>query len=372
MNQLKIHYDTSAVVIPGKITEVMDRASATDIKVLICLCASPELCRGCDDEDWALRVAEVADCDPGAVQAAIGFWRGAGLILTEEMGTARNSKRKSTKAPADSGRPNIPVTAAAQTPPADAEPQQKTQKLRPRDELPHYTTEQLAALLEAHTETASWLGECQRIFGKMFNTHEVNTILGFVDYLGLDWEYVLLVLSHYVSTRERRGLPRSIKGTSDMVYDLYNREIHTVAALREEIRRMELFSETEGKLRTLFGMGERGLTPTEKKYFSTWLYEYGYGMDIIRMAYDVTVDATGKANMKYMNSVLANWHKDGLKTPEAVKAADEAHKAANTARAEGKKKTTAAAGSFDTDDFFAAAVRRSFGDEPPVGTDPKA
>lgn len=369
MNQLKIHYGTSAVVIPGKITEVMDRASATDIKVLLCLCASPELCRRYGDEDWAEQVAEAADCYTDAVQAALGFWRGVGLLQIGGRAGSAGKKQSKEKVSEKSGIEMSDEATAEQVAsvvPEVQTPAKPAPKLRPKDELPHYTTEQLAALLEAHEETAAWLGECQRVFGKMFNTLEVNTILGFVDYLGLDWEYVLLVLSHYVSSREQRGLPKSIKGVSDMVYDLNKREINTVAALQEEIKRLKLFSETEGKLRTLFGMGERGLTPTEKKYFSTWLYEYAYDMEIIRMAYDVTVDTTGKANIKYMNSVLANWNRDGLRTTEAIKAADEAHKASNAARAEGKKKNAAQpAGSFDTDDFFAAAVRRSFGDDTP-------
>ena len=123
-------------------------------------------------------------------------------------------------------------------------------------------------------------------------------------------------------------------------------------------------AEVEGQLRTLFGMGARALTPKEKKCFSTWLYEYRYGMEIIRLAYDVTVDAKGSPNMSYMNSVLANWNRDGLRTPEAVQSAQAAfHAEQEKTRTGGKGKTTAPTGSFDTDDFFSAAVRRSFGED---------
>ena len=82
------------------------------------------------------------------------------------------------------------------------------------------------------------------------------------------------------------------------------------------------------------------------------------------MAYEHAVDNTGKASVKYMHSILANWNKDGIRTPEDVRAADESHKAA--VGAEGKKgKKNPPTGSFDTDDFFAAAVRRNFGDDSP-------
>lgn len=367
MNRIKIKYDTSALVLPGKVVDIMDRASLTDLKVLLALCASPELCSNYQSDRGSHCIAELAGCDTDGVGAALAFWRGAGLIAIEEIADIGTDTHHISPTPV---KEPIPVAEDGQQTSKAPETEKKgATKLRPKDELPHYTTEQLSAFLESHKETADWLHECQRVFGKMFNTHEVNTILGFVDYLGLDWEYVLCLLAYYVSTRERRGLPKSIKGTETMAYDFYNRDIQTLAALQEEIRRLELYAETEGKLRALFGMGERSLTPKEKKCFSTWLYDFGFGVDIIRLAYDVTVDAKGAPNISYMNSVLSNWNRDGLRTEEAIRGADEAHRAAAENRRSGKKNgvtVPTTEGSFDTDDFFAAAVRRSFGDEDPA------
>ncbi|MBE6585953.1 MAG: DnaD domain protein [Ruminococcaceae bacterium] len=360
MSQLKINFETSALVLPGKVMEVMNRASFLDIKVLLCLCANADLRAAYGSEGFADRVAEAVDGDADSVQAALAFWRGAGLLIIK--GSSKATTGKSA------------VTVSAPTPPPAANindtviPEQtQPAKLRAKAELPHYTTEQLAALLTSHADTANWLDECQRIFGKVFNTLEVNTFLGFVDYLGLDWEYIMVLLTYYVGVQERRGMNKSVRGVEKMAFDLYDKGIHTVDELQEEIRRLTLFSETEGSLRTLFGMGKRSLTPKEKKCFSTWLYEYQFDMEVIRLAYEVTVDAKGEPNISYMNSVLANWHKDNLHTPEAVRAAAEARKASPTASTTGgrRPKTEVSAGSFDVEDFFAAAVRRSLGEDTP-------
>ncbi|MBQ9781188.1 MAG: DnaD domain protein [Clostridia bacterium] len=363
MNQLKINFDTSALCVPGRVLEVVDRASVTDIKILLCLCASPELCLDYGTEGWTDRVAELTDCDTDTVQAALGFWRGAGLLQLGGKVGAAGKKQTKEKAP-------VQLTAEAPTKaeaPAEENPEKTPVKLRAKAELPHYTSEQLATLLSAHTDTRKWIDECQRIFGKMFNTLEVNTLLGFVDYLGLDWEYIMVLLTYYVDMQESRGMSKSVRGVEKMAFDLYDKGIQTVGALQEEIKRMTIFSETETKLRTLFGMGKRSLTPKEKKCFSTWLYEYQYDMDIIRLAYDVTVDTKGEPNISYMNSVLANWNKDGLRTPEAIQAAAEARKAGMSQTAKSGKRTKAEepSGSFDVDDFFAAAVRRSLGEDTP-------
>lgn len=364
MSQIKIKYDTSAVVLPGKLLDVIDRASAVDLKLLLCLCAAPELCQTYGGEDWIQRAAELADCDADAVQASLAFWRGAGLLVIEDASKGPK-KKKSAADPVVAPQKTEPIATTTTERPTD-EPKEKTVKLRSKAELPHYSAEQLAELLASRSDTVEWLNECQRIFGKVFNTLEVNTILGFVDYLGLEWEYVLCLLSYYVSLQERRGMPKSLRGAEKMAFDFYDQGIQTIGALQEEIRRLSLLAETEGKLRTLFGMGERSLTPKEKKCFSAWLYEYGYGMDIIRMAYDITVDAKGSPNISYMNSVLANWNKEGLRTPKDIQAANEAHKSATTAKgARTNQRPDSEQSSFDVDDFFAAAVRRSLGEDTP-------
>jgi DnaD/phage-associated family protein len=128
-------------------------------------------------------------------------------------------------------------------------------------------------------------------------------------------------------------------------------------------------AEVEGQLRTLFGMGDRALTPQEKKYFSAWIHEFGYGMDVIRKAYDITVDTKGTPKMSYMNSILANWNRDGLRTLPEIEAAQTAfnearEKERGTGKGKGKNPAESAGqGTFDTEDFFEAAVRRSLGDD---------
>ena len=66
-------------------------------------------------------------------------------------------------------------------------------------------SQQINTLLEEHPDTASYISESQNVWGKIFNTHEINILLGLVDYLGLDWDYVLILLSYCRRLSERRG-----------------------------------------------------------------------------------------------------------------------------------------------------------------------
>ena len=216
-------------------------------------------------------------------------------------------------------------------------------------------------MLEEHPDTASYISESQNVWGKIFNTHEINILLGLVDYLGLDWDYVLILLSYCRRLSERRGSTKSLHYVETVAFGFYDEGICDAVSLQDKLRQMELMAETEGQLRSLFGMGSRALSTTEKRYFSTWLYDYGYGMDIIRRAYEITVDAIGEPKVKYTNSILSSWNSKGLKTLDAVNAFVEA---SDRERGKGKGETARRVGStFETDSFFAAALRRNFGDE---------
>ena len=140
-----------------------------------------------------------------------------------------------------------------------------------------------------------------------------------------------------------------------MAISLYDEGITTLPALQECLKQKEQMEEVEGKIRTLFGMSSRALTTKERKQINTWLFTHHYGMDVITKAYEIAVDAIGKSSIPYTNSILERWAVAGLRTLEEIQKAEEARTAPKTPASPGN--------SFDTDDFFDAALKRSFGDD---------
>ena len=81
----------------------------------------------------------------------------------------------------------------------------------------------------------------------------------------------------------------------------------------------------------------------------------------------ITVDAIGEPKLKYMNSILSKWNSEKLDTLEAIDAYQAEHGKEQGKKAPGQRATqkpgTRPGGSFDTEDFFGDAVRRSFGED---------
>jgi hypothetical protein len=200
----------------------MDRATKTDLKVLLTLCAKPVLLAANSFGECVGTIAAELGCTPAQVETALSFWRGAGVLNVLEDGKATPTAETSPLIPGETepvaardsrARENAPaVTASTDGLPTDTAPETSEEtrakparksKPAPRDELPRYTTEQLANLLEERADAAAFIDECQNIWGKMFNTHELNILLGLVDYLGLEWDYVITLLAFCAAAQDR-------------------------------------------------------------------------------------------------------------------------------------------------------------------------
>ena len=346
MTYININYGKKTVALPAVDPAILARATADDLRVLLCLCAADVPPSGESMDDLCAAVGRLAGCGAMTAAASIAFWRGIGVL--ELSGTAAEAKIAPATEIKQAVTDNVTVRRAA-------------------DQLPHYTTSELADLLEKRPEARENIDECHRIWGSLLNSQEINTILALSDYLGLEWDYILSLMARCVEDMDKLGARHSMRYVEKQALAYYDEDIRTLDALQDKFRALDKLRSTEGRLRTLFGMGERKLTPRETKYFSTWLHDFGYDYEIIELAYNVAVDAKGEPKMSYINSVLANWDKDGLRTPAAIEEAQLLFRADRDRKRVAAKPKTAPVGedgSFNTENFFEAAVRRSLGDDP--------
>ena len=287
-------------------------ADARQLHILLWLAREPEA--------DAPTLARKVGCSVREAESALTFWRSAGILRSEH-----------------------PVEKAAKKP-AETE-----KKLARADEIPTYSISELNDMMERRQSLRALVDEAQQILGKMFNTYEINILLGMVDYLNLDEDYILLLLAHCARI-EKKGL-RTIERYA---ISLIDRGITTSAALEEQVQDLEAQHTLEGKVRSIYGMKSRSLTAKEQKMIAAWI-GFGYGEDIIRRAYEITVDTIHEPSMQYANAILDRWHAEGLKTLEEIDRQIEKERAEKDAKGNSDFKT------FDPDAAFEAALKRSFG-----------
>lgn len=311
-------------LLPENIAQILEDADKQDLEVLVSLmmAADENGCLGGTDA-----ISEALGIEKSAIDASLKFWRGAGVIGSSRA-SVKSAESTQTKQKVESAHRNGAL--------------EKSNSVSP------YTTEELASLFEKRIVTAQFIDEAQRVVGKTFNSYDTSILAGLVDQLGFEEEAVLHILS-YVTGIGKKGIRYSEK----LALSFYDEGITTASAVFEKISFIEHSNEAISKIKQLYGMGGRELSKTEKQMFESWTNKFGYDIDVIRMAYDITVDSIQKPVPKYSNTILERWYSEGLRTAEEISAYENAQK---------KSRDTDAQKSYDLDDFFDAALQRSFED----------
>lgn len=283
-----------------------------------------------DSEDLDIEELRTAlELTEEELAASVKYWRGAGILKkikkTETKASASKEKKQEIK-PAHAGG-----------------------KLERAEVAPSYSSAELADLIEKRKGAAEFMNSAQQIMGKMFSTREMNILFGMVEYIGFDEECVLSILS-YVAELDRK----TIKYAETLAFALYDEGLTDKAALDERLARMSAARSVRGRVEAMFGITGRALTTREKKFLTAWTETMGFDADVIGLAYEITVDNTGEPALPYANTILESWHKEGIRT------ADEARAQVEKSRAAKKSAKTSPDKSFDTDEFFEAALKRTF------------
>ncbi len=314
--------------IPENLAELLSNADEQDMRILIALMMAADE-NGEVNAEFSL--SDTLGLEKPEVDASLKFWRGAGVISSARVG-AKSAKPKAEQ---------TSVTAPSAHRGGAVE---KSTGVSP------YATDELAALFEKRRVTAQFIDEAQRVVGRTFNSYDTGIVAGLVDQLGFEEEAVLAMLA-YVTRIGKKGLRYSEK----LALSFYDEGITTAAAVVERIALIEHSSEVISKIKQLFGIGARELSKTEKTLFEKWTQKFGYGIEVIRVAYDITVDATQKPLPKYADAILEKWHAEGLRTEDEVLAFENKSKQEREGTSGGDK-------SYELDDFFEAALKRSLED----------
>ena len=317
---MKLNFWQEVLVLPASVLSHLDAATPEQLRVLLWLASDLSLV------SKHKQLAKLAGCDAATARDAVSFWCERGVMGQE-------------------GESAVPAMASA---PAEAPARKKLQRA---DELPNYTSGELAELLEARASVRVLIDEAQQILGKMFNPNDVNIMVGMLDYLGMTEECILLLLAHCKKIGKS-----NLRAIEKYAYSMVDKGINDAESMEEEICRVEAMHTYEGEVRALFGMKSRALTSKESKMLAAWL-SFGYDINIVRMAYEITVNATGEASLPYTNAILEKWNANAWKTASEIEAGMNAEREKREGVANNQKEL---GNSFDTDDFFEAALQRGF------------
>ena len=297
-------------------------ADDTDLRVFAALTL-------CADGDGAIDTEDVAtllDLDLSEVTASVKCWTGAGIVT---------SSADATKKTASAHKGGAIAHAAVE----------------------EYSNEELVSILSTGVSSA-FVDEAQKAMGKMFNKNEVAKLVGIVDQLGFEEEAVLAILSYCVRLDRK-----SISYAEKIALSFHDQDVTKADEVHAQIDLLERRNSNIEKIRNLYGFGGRALTTAEKKHFATWTEEYGFDFEVIKKAYEITVDTILNPAPRYTAKILQSWYENGLKTLADVNKFIAIEKEKQPAGVRTKAAVTTQRPSSEVDDWFEQKLKKQFGDK---------
>ena len=232
-------------------------------------------------------------------------------------------------------------------------------------ELEEESGQQIAATIR-NRGLASLFDECAAMMNKsMLTPAEIRRISELASQYELSEEYIALLAAHL---NEENMLSVGILVKRAMT--LAGRGIANVETLSEYIADSEREKNEMREYKRIFGIYDRSLSKRETEYIEKWSKEYGFGTEIVGMAYDIGVMNTAKRSFSYMDKLLTDWHNASCKTVSDCEARYEERKRELDAEAEEKRRAAEARraspkrekpryGDFDPEEAFRLALMRS-------------
>ncbi len=280
--------------------------------------------------------AELGFEEPGELEDAALFWVQRGVISAESTPDA------------------VSLSAAGSPAPPPAVPEQTPAHVVRPAKPAVISNGEIAKSIRSSPEVKMLFNEAEKMYARPLRENERQTIIQLSDHYGLPCEVSLMLLSFCF--KQGKSTTAYISKTAE---NWANDGIMTAQLADERIRAIEKQNSVENRIREALGLSSN-LSANNRAFIRTWAVDWGFGEDMIMLAYNKTVDGTGKWSFSYANKILENWKSSGVTTPQEAEKADEEFKKANSF-----KKASPAAGaptakkrsSIDTDKLRAQVLK---------------
>lgn len=177
------------------------------------------------------------------------------------------------------------------------------------DSKPIYKMEELEFYRKNSNDVDKLYTFAEKAFGKLLSSSDISTLFSFYDWLRLPVEVIEVLVDYCVQNGNA-----NIRYMEKVALDWHEKNLNTMEKAKEYLKKMNK------DYRNIFkALGiDRELTELDIELFEKWENIYGFSNELILEACDKAILTASKPTLKYVNGILENWHRDGIKTLEDV------------------------------------------------------
>ena len=174
------------------------------------------------------------------------------------------------------------------------------------------STKELVLAKKENELVAMLFKEAEILFKKPLRPIERRTLLYIFEFYKLPIDVILMVLDFCIRNN------KSLKQILTICEYMSDNDITSHEQTEKHIKKLTERFNIEKQIKNCFGIFDRKLSMNEKKYILKWTTTYSFKINIIKIAFNICVDKTGKLSFQYIEKILQNWKKNNIKTPQDI------------------------------------------------------
>lgn len=169
------------------------------------------------------------------------------------------------------------------------------------------TTKELTQILNESKELKFIVEQLPAILGRLPNQFDMLNVIDFNLNLDMQPELILYLLKYCATVGKRSA--QAIKNQARIWFEL---GVNSLELAEEYIKKANKANELQTFVKTELNI--KTLTNAQKAVIESWQTEMEFGQALIKEACTLAKLQKEKANVHYVNGILNNWYKDGIKT----------------------------------------------------------
>ena len=156
--------------------------------------------------------------------------------------------------------------------------------------------------------------EVQNLIGRPLSFAQMQKLVSIYITYGLPISVILLAVNYCVGEGKT-----SFAYIEKVCIDWAENDINDLSIAEQKLTGLFMSNTAWSIVSSVFGINDRRPTAKERTFANSWVNEFKFKKEIIKLAYDKCVDANGKFSFPYIHKILESWHKENVKSVDDVR-----------------------------------------------------
>lgn len=161
------------------------------------------------------------------------------------------------------------------------------------------------------------LEDIERIIGRPLSSKEVTTYISFMEDLNFGPETVILLADYCISRRKT-----DIRYIEKVALGWHQSGIKSYEDAQRHITMHEEKWSTYRTILNFLGMKDQDISKPQEELLEKWIFKYNFSLDLILEACRICIMRINEGNFNYIDAIINDWYKNGVKDIKDVKKTD--------------------------------------------------